>query len=149
MKSRRNYLRYRKNQFKWKQIGWHSDSICSICGQKASYQIYNHDAWCCASCNEWLDEACGEPDCPFCSGRPETPYEVYVMTDVEAGSAGKRKFWRRKNYQHKMHGRVRAEKRRAVKESLIKNGATYERRNDFYVADQGDGGRASDRSGEM
>lgn len=46
-------------------------------------------------------------DCPFCFNRPETPYEVYWREDIEAGSAGDRKHWRRLNYQHKISGEVR------------------------------------------
>lgn len=111
MKSRKNYLRFRKNQFKWKQIGWHSDSVCPDCGQKGIYQIDRYDAWCCIFCNVWLDEVCGDPDCPFCSKRPETPYGAYFLEDFEAGSAGERKFWRRKNYQHKTDGRRKHERK--------------------------------------
>lgn len=111
MKNRRNYLKSRKKQFKWKLMGWHSESVCSKCGQKTIYYIDKYDAWCCASCNEWLDEPCSDPDCPFCSGRPETPYEAYVLLDMDAGSAGRRKFWRCENYRHKADGMRKHKKR--------------------------------------
>ena len=32
-------------------------------------EICGYDAWCCVSCNEWLDEACFDPNCPFDSRR--------------------------------------------------------------------------------
>ncbi|MDE7326969.1 MAG: hypothetical protein K2N63_11985 [Lachnospiraceae bacterium] len=124
MKSRKNYLRFRRNQFKWKLIGWHSDSICSKCGEKAIYQIDKYDAWCCASCNEWLDEVCGDPDCPYCGQRPKTPYEAYFMADMEAGSAGQNKRWRCDNYQHKTNGMIRYKKRR---EAIDAKGDCYEK----------------------
>ena len=104
MKSRKRYLQHRKKQFKWEQIGWHSESVCARCGQKTIYHIYKYDAWCCASCNEWLDQACSDPNCPFCSRRPETPYEAYYLWDIEACSAGRKKLWRCENYQHKTDG---------------------------------------------
>lgn len=112
MNSRKNYLNYRKKQFKWKLIGWHSDSVCPKCGQKAIYQIYKYDALCCVSCNEWLEKACSDPDCPFCSRRPQTPYEAYFLFDMEIGSAGERKRWRCDNYQHKTDGLRKHEQRR-------------------------------------
>lgn len=34
---------------------------------------------------------------PYCSGRPETPYEVFWNTDFVAGSSHTRKIWRREN----------------------------------------------------
>ena len=52
-----------------------------------------------------IEEACDDPECPLCNGRPETPYEVYWNTDFEAGSSQSRKMWRRDNYQHKMKGK--------------------------------------------
>ena len=112
MKNRKNYLKYRKNQFKWNLIGWHSESACAKCGQKTIYHIYKYDAWCCTSCNEWLDTICDDPNCPFCSRRPETPYEVSFLSDIEINSAGRKKHWRRENYQHKTDGMRKHKKRR-------------------------------------
>lgn len=112
MKNRKNYLKARKKHFKWDRIGWHSDSICPKCGQESVYQIYKYDAWCCISCNEWLEAPCGDPACPFCSKRPLTPQEVYFMEDFEVESAGWRKDWRRRNYQHKTEGLRRHMKRK-------------------------------------
>ncbi|MDE7206190.1 MAG: hypothetical protein K2N90_03360, partial [Lachnospiraceae bacterium] len=88
------------------------ERVCSKCGQKTIYQIYKYDAWCCTSCNEWLDEACSDPDCPFCSRRPETPYEAHFLSDVETGMAGWKKRWRQENYQHKADGMRKHKMRR-------------------------------------
>lgn len=57
MKNRKNYLKARKKQFKWNLIGGYSDSECPICGKKTTLQF---DAWCCISCNEWLEDACND-----------------------------------------------------------------------------------------
>lgn len=49
--------------------------------------------------------------------RPETPYEAYYLLDMEIGSAGEKKRWRRENYQHKTDGMRRHRKRRdAIKD---------------------------------
>ena len=111
MKNRKNYLKARKKRFKWDMVGWHSDIPCAKCGQKTKYHIYKYDAWCCTSCNEWLEKPCGDPNCPMCGKRPETPLEVFFITDTETGSAGRRKLWRCENYQHKTDG-MRKHKRR-------------------------------------
>lgn len=114
MKSRKNYLKYRKNQFKWSLIGWWRTGFeCPKCGEKnTTYFVEKYDTLCCISCNEWASKACGAPNCPFCSMRPSTPYEAYFLEDIGVGSAGGRKLWRRKNYQHKKAGEIRHKKRR-------------------------------------
>ncbi len=112
MKNRKNYLKARKKRLKWQQLCQHSDSSCPWCGQESVYWFERYDARCCITCNEWLDEPCGDPNCPFCSKRPQTPNEAYEMEDFEAESAGGRKDWRRKNYQHKADGLKRHIKRR-------------------------------------
>lgn len=118
MKNRKNYLKARKKQFKWNLIGWHNTgSICPKCEKETVFHIYKYDAWCCTSCNEWWDDVCGDPDCPFCGKRPETPYEMYFLADMEANSVADRKYWRRKNYQHKTEG---MKKHKRKKELYIK-----------------------------
>lgn len=114
MRNRKKYLKARRKQFKWSRIGYVSkESVCPLCGGKSLVQIDKYDSWACMSCFEWLDAACGDPDCPYCSQRPETAAEAFFMIDVEAGSAGTKKQWRRNNYQHKTNGRIRHETRRS------------------------------------
>lgn len=106
--NRRNKInKARKNQYKWKQIGMFSERKCEVCGKNTLIQIYKYDAWACTTCNVWVDKACADVDCPFCSNRPETPYEAYWKVDIETGNAGDRKHWRRLNYQHKKSGEKR------------------------------------------
>lgn len=112
MKNRKNYLKARKKQFKWKLIGDFSNSKCPKCGQESILHFYKYDAWCCISCNEWLENICDDPNCPLCYGRPKTPYEAYYLIDIEVGSAGERKNWRRYNYQHKIDGMRKHQKKR-------------------------------------
>lgn len=110
MKNRKNYLRARRRKRKWTQLGYISpNGICPLCGEKALIQFDQYDAWACMSCMEWLDEACGDPECPYCSIRPSTPYDAYILNDTDAGI---KKRWRCDNYQHKIHGMIKHETRR-------------------------------------
>lgn len=112
MKNRKNYLKSRKRKLKWERLGLHEPSVCGRCGQKAVYYIPRYDSFCCTACNEWLDKACSDPDCPFCGGRPGTPYEMYFLADTDAGSAEGKKRWRRDHYQHKTDGGIKHDTRR-------------------------------------
>lgn len=128
MKNRKNYLKFRKSQFKWKLMGWHSGSVCSKCGQKTIYHIYQYDAWCCTSCNEWFEGTCSDPDCPFCSRRPETPYEAYFLSNMEIDSAGRKKLWRCENYQHKTDGMRKHKRRRDIMKDGDRSSFTKEKK---------------------
>lgn len=64
---------------------------CSNCGKQTIFMFHRYDASGCLSCNEWLDAACGDPECPYCGNRPATPCEALCLADTEAGSAGARK----------------------------------------------------------
>ena len=46
--------------------------ICPLCGGEASYSPA-FDAFFCPGCDVWLEEACGDPGCPFCANRPAAP----------------------------------------------------------------------------
>ena len=108
MTKREKQLKIREQKHKWAQIGMFGEKrSCPYCEGINIIQIYKHDAWACIDCNEWLEEPCNDFNCPYCGGRPETPYEVYWNTDFNAGSSHTRKMWRRENYQHKMKGEFR------------------------------------------
>lgn len=121
MKNIKNYLKARKHQFKWNFIGSYSEAECPICGKNTTLQIYKYDALCCISCNEWLEDACTDPDCPFCAKRPLTPYEAYYMIGMEAGSADRKKAWRQKNYQHKTNGMKKHKRKKELVHLLYDN----------------------------
>ncbi|MBR6770588.1 MAG: hypothetical protein IKM28_05020 [Lachnospiraceae bacterium] len=113
MKNRKNYLKSRKKAIQWKEIGDFLEKECPLCGQRTRLYVYQYDAVCCLSCNQWLETGCSDPNCEFCRKRPETPYAVYWLTEMGVGSAGRRKDWRRKNYQHKMNGWERKKKQQS------------------------------------
>lgn len=105
MTNREKRLRKRKKDFKWSQIGMIGIGRCPVCDGTNTIQIYRYDAWACRDCNEWLDVNCGDPTCPYCKDRPETPYEAYWNLSI--GNAHERKMWRRNNYYHKKVGEIR------------------------------------------
>jgi hypothetical protein len=35
-----------------------------------------HDAYFCATCDEWRESVCHDPDCELCAGRPEKPSQA-------------------------------------------------------------------------
>ncbi len=46
--------------------------ICDKCGNNL-YLSYKHDALFCPKCNKWKEKACDDPNCEYCSGRPDKP----------------------------------------------------------------------------
>jgi len=42
------------------------------CGSKKKHSD-QYDAYYCASCNEWLESKCDDPECEYCSIRPDQP----------------------------------------------------------------------------
>jgi hypothetical protein len=52
--------------------GWVDDRTCARCGARRVYHM-GRDAFFCPACNTWLEEACGDTSCSFCSGRPARP----------------------------------------------------------------------------
>jgi hypothetical protein len=45
---------------------------CNRCGHKTE-RSGEFDALYCASCNRWTERTCSQPDCEFCTKRPERP----------------------------------------------------------------------------
>lgn len=111
MNSREHNQKSRQARLIWERIGQFTDTPCPLCGQLNKIYIYKYDALACISCNEWLEEACTDPMCSFCAGRPETPYEVYWREKESPSDYSEIKKWRQDNYSHKERGRLRHEKK--------------------------------------
>lgn len=111
MKNKDRYYINRKSIAIWKRIGFFSDVPCPQCGQMGKIFIAEYDDWACIYCNEWFSEPCNDPKCPFCSKRPDTPYEVYWKAKETPLCAEYVKSWRRDNYSHKERGRLKHENR--------------------------------------
>lgn len=45
---------------------------CRTCGSEVQYSN-KYDAYYCELCNVWLEKTCEDPECEFCSTRPEKP----------------------------------------------------------------------------
>lgn len=52
--------------------GFIDDTACETCSELRIYSS-QYDAFFCAHCNKWIDEACKDPGCQFCSKRPWKP----------------------------------------------------------------------------
>lgn len=52
--------------------GFLDADVCQTCGTKRIYAD-DHDAFFCPQCNLWLDQACGDALCSYCSKRPAVP----------------------------------------------------------------------------
>ena len=51
---------------------------CDTCGNKVYYSVV-YDAYFCKVCDNWLENACGDKQCEFCSVRPEKPSELKII----------------------------------------------------------------------
>jgi hypothetical protein len=52
--------------------GWIDDVPCKDCGTPRVYHD-TYDAFFCPACNQWLESACSDPSCSYCTGRPDPP----------------------------------------------------------------------------
>ena len=112
-KNRKNRLRRRHNE----RYGFYYAAPCPFCGRPEQFHFDRYDAACCLHCNVWLEAACGDPRCPDCANRPESPLLALFLAEERPADALERKTWRRENYDHQERGRLRKSRRLLVKES--------------------------------
>lgn len=53
------------------------DQWCSKCGSEIQYSN-KYDAYYCELCNEWSEKKCEDPECEFCSTRPDKPSQRII-----------------------------------------------------------------------
>lgn len=46
---------------------------CGVLGHGPATRFPEADAYACLQCDEWLEGACDDPECMFCSDRTERP----------------------------------------------------------------------------
>lgn len=81
---------------------------CSECGKPLMY-FYTYDAYCCISCDIWTEEKCPDPECEFCSKRPDSPMEaLFIKSEKITGYD--RKYYRCINYQRKISEETKHER---------------------------------------
>ena len=51
---------------------WFAKKTCKNCDSRLQYSE-EFDAYYCALCNQWNEERCADPDCPYCPERPQRP----------------------------------------------------------------------------
>ena len=76
-KKKKNAIFYRK----WKNYASISGGKCDECDTNQLY-YFKYDADFCPQCNKWISKDCGDPNCYFCDGRPETPEHALVECDL-------------------------------------------------------------------
>lgn len=59
-------------------IEW--ESKCPHCNTKKKYSSWDdgYDAYYCDKCDIWLEPKCSNPECEFCSTRPDKPSEMKI-----------------------------------------------------------------------
>jgi hypothetical protein len=55
-----------------------SKNFCK-CGSERQYSN-RYDAYYCELCNKWIDDKCTNPECEFCSKRPDKPSQCEQPT---------------------------------------------------------------------
>ena len=111
-KNRKRRLQYQKRHRRMCNYGTWLDAACPECGTQGMFYYYRYDAECCITCDVWKSKRCKDPDCEFCSMRPETPSKALALEDVISLEddwirEGDSKGWRQRNYQHKNDGKLR------------------------------------------
>lgn len=101
---------------KMKALGTWLHGKCLVCGTENMFFFDRYDAVCCMACNAWCSSACDDPDCPYCSMRPEKPSEAITF---EQSRNEFTKDWLRKNYQHKTNGKIRHDRKRSLYKRLM------------------------------
>jgi len=54
-----------------------TETACPKCGQSSTVFDFDHDAQFCPQLNEWIEPACSDARCEFCSNRPARPLERF------------------------------------------------------------------------
>ncbi|MDE5883871.1 MAG: hypothetical protein K2H29_02135 [Oscillospiraceae bacterium] len=75
---------------------------CPYCEADSVFLINTYDAEGCFACNQWLEDACQDPTCPFCAHRPATPFgALFLLKErAELRIQQSRKDRLRLHYQH-------------------------------------------------
>ena len=74
-KKTKNYKKQREFIKQWLKAGMYAGGFCETCGGRLIL-FFKHDAVCCPGCNQWIDLRGGDPECPYCSQRPQTPADA-------------------------------------------------------------------------
>lgn len=76
---------------------------------------WEYDADFCPQCNMWIYNGCGDSNCSFCAGRPETPKEALVLSEMQNDNIWEGKYMRIQRYTR----RYTANKRKIKKQTKI------------------------------
>ena len=112
MKNRKRFLKYKAHIDKINKKGfWCDDSLQCPLGEGKIFDYDRYDAECCLDCDTWLHDACGDPNCPYCAGRPSAPSEAMFLEEIRNSDI---KDWRRRHYQHRYDGMLHHARKRQL-----------------------------------
>lgn len=118
MKNGKRYRRYkariRRLTRKTDMCGTATYSICPNCNGRNIFYYDRFDALCCLSCDTWLEKACGDPLCQYCSKRPDTPSEAFFSEEIQYNK------YRKDNLRMKYHKRYSGKLRHENSERNLK-----------------------------
>lgn len=118
MKNTKKFRAYKARLRRYDKYGMRLSSECPECGHHEMLMYFRFDAKCCFFCDKWFSENCGDPDCPYCAERPDTPSEAFFR-ESDRYRIPYRKEWLRLNYQHKNDGKLRHEKKRILWQEVL------------------------------
>ncbi|MCD7991647.1 MAG: toxin-antitoxin system protein [Clostridia bacterium] len=104
MKNSKRRRRHQGYMRRWLRDGAYAGGHCERCNEPLVL-IFRYDAVCCPQCNQWVDEKCGDPDCCFCGGRPDTPAEALLS---EGPSITKDYYIKKYEKRRRQHFKARA-----------------------------------------
>lgn len=107
MKNGKRYRRYKARIRNLSKFGTMLSSVCPECNSNNIFYYDRFDALCCLSCDTWFNKSCGDPSCPYCSKRPDTPSEAFFSEKPHYDSYRKDNL--RIKYQHRYYGRLKHE----------------------------------------
>ena len=74
-KKTKNFKKQREFINQWLKAGTYAGGFCENCGGRLIL-FFKYDAVCCPGCNQWIEPTCSDPECPYCSCRPQTPADA-------------------------------------------------------------------------
>lgn len=124
MNNQKRYKKDRKKRDRIREYGTWIKATCPECGTEGLFYYYRYDAECCITCDIWQNEPCGDPNCTYCSMRPETPSKAIAIEESlrleDNWIREDEKSWRQRNYQHKNDGKMRHMRKKEYYNNLHK-----------------------------
>lgn len=107
MKNGKKYRLYVTRIRRLSRYGTMLSDVCPECGKSDTFYYDRFDAVCCLFCDEWLEKACSDPLCTYCSKRPDKPSEALFSEEIQYDTLRKDNL--RIKYQRRYSGKLKHE----------------------------------------